>query len=381
MSEPKPVIILVKKPDASPLSTPPSSPLSSTSEPIMKKRITITVKKPKAAAPSTITAEQLSVAEWKNIPTIQLTRELLRIGVEVAGDKLNLVNLAREHIYKAPHLAVEEARACPSRKTLDPKVCARIVAGSIMKFALWRLGNNHAKHKCENDADLDTTKPISKIPDSYLFCLPEGDNWYGFDIRTLLLVIKNSKTPNNPFTLKPIQPKVMDQITRKTNLLEKLGFPTNREGDIMYDKLSEEDKFKLYVTDVFQKLHHLDYNVDSNYLLELNAAQLQRLYLEVADIWTYRLEELTKEQRCRIVKNGIVFAEGPSIKFTPPSDLNKPILLKKIMRNLDRIITEGVATDDRKLGATYFMIGFAIVSPKVAEIFPFLAESAEAYVH
>lgn len=373
MTEPNPIIILTTTVCLSPLSTVP------------KKRITISVKlksdpDPLPAITSTLSLEQLSLTMWQSIDTLHLTRELLRFGVEVRGDKLSLVNLARENIFRAVPLTREDAIVtCPAKPKMDRKICEQIVSRFVVKLMLWILGNNKYKYDCENDSDLDTIKPVEKIPDAYLFCLPDGDNWYGFDIRTLLLVIKNSKTPNNPFTLKPLLLETQQQIARKVKLLEKLGFPTNREAAVMYDKLPEEDKFKLYITDVFQKLHHLDYNVDSNYLLELNATQLQRLYLEVADIWTYRLAELTKEQRCNIVKNGLVFAEGPSIKFTATTDLNKPLLLKKIIRNLDRIITEGVTLDDRKMGATYFMIGFSIVSPKVAELFPFLAESAEAY--
>jgi len=324
------------------------------------------------------TADQLSETKWKQTNILQLTRELIKFNVEVKGDKLQLVNLVREKILKLPALKIKET----SKHTT--KSATKIVHNFLQRAILFLLGNNKYKRLCQNDSDLDTTKPIRLIPDAYLFCLQDNSaNWYGFDIRTLLQIRASNTNKDfiwkNPYTLEPLTNNVIKRIDFKATILSKFDFPTTREATLLYDKLSEAEKFNLYIIDIFQKLHHLDYTIDSNYLLELNATQLKQLYLEIADIWTYRLQDLTKEQRCKIVKNGIIFAEAPQIKALTPTAKDKQCLLKKILRNLDKLITEGETIDDKKMGATYFMLGFVLVSHKVALAYPHLAECVESY--
>lgn len=312
------------------------------------------------------TSEQLSAKNWKSLKTIDLTRELLRNGINVVGDKMNLANLIRTKILNLEPIVSQDHQ-------LDIARAAHIVRRFIIKSAVCLSGFTKNRKLCENEEDLDTTQEITNISDTYLFCLHEADSWYGFDIRTLSIII-NGPTAINPYTQNKLSVQSVNDIQRKIKILRSLKFPLER-NDFASHSMSEHDKFMLYVTDVFKKLHHLDYSVDRERLLELSAKELQKLYIEVNDIWIHRIGDISMEDRKRIVRNGVIFAEIHEIKQLKCTEADKDLLLRKILKNLNRLITEGLTVDDRKLGAIYFMIGLTIVSKKVAEAYPILTES------
>ena len=256
----------------------------------------------------------------------------------------------------------------------------QIIYKFIIDSAFRIMGNEQHRLECNNTHDLVTTQAVKSIPNAYIYCISDNDTWYGFDLRTLYkLYINNKMKPiSNPYTSRAVSTDEGTKILKKIEFLERLGFPIDCENTNYLKNLSESQKFKFYLESVFQKLYQLDYHVDSEWLLELPFDILKKLYTEVTDIWIHRID-IPKEIRKDIVKKGVIFAEPHVVNAMTNSEHNNKMLLKKVVKNLDRLITEGTNVDNRKLGATYFMIGFAIVSPKVATSYPFLLESAQAY--
>ena len=366
MDHPKKILITLKHPLRKTKSS--SSLLSN------PKRIKVKLRKPTNSKPNAVcslTQDQLSQENWHKVNNLRLTRELLKLKMEVEGDKITLVNLIRRAYYHLPPIVND------TKPIMSIQQSKAIIYRFMCNTAFKNLGNTIYRDECNNDSDLLTVQDISQIPTAYLFCLEEQGTWYGFDLRTLNTLFNKQNKYINPYTSRPVTESARNQINRKINLIYKLNFPIE-VVDNYYNNLSEEGKFKYYLNELFQKLYKLDYNVDVDWLHELSFQELQRLYAEVADIWSHRVP-IPKELRLRIVKNGIVFAETHIIDKMKPGTLNRKLLLKKISKNLDRLITEGETVDDRKLGATYFMIGFSIVSPKVAESYPYLHDSAESY--
>lgn len=322
-----------------------------------------------AAFLTELTKEDVSSGKWVNTRILSLTRELLKHGHPVAGDKFDLVNAVRTKILGLDPLEISE-KTTPRRSSRQNRM---IILKAVINWRLARLGETSHRAECSNTEDFDTLKEISCIPVPYLFCIKDGSTWYGFDVRTLSTMIESSSA-TNPYTQNILDTPTLDRFRKKVKLLKKLGFPLARAETTASTALSESDKFTLYINRVLQKLHYLDYTVKSTWITTLSFEQLQRVYCEIADIWQYRLgDALTSDMRKEIVKNGVIFAEAHIIKYMPPSSQNKKILLTKIVKNLDRFISEGTTKDNRTLGAIYFMTGLSIVSPQVAEAFPALA--------
>lgn len=318
-----------------------------------------------AKIPLGLTEADVNASSWATVNMLQLTRELLKHGQVVSGDRFALVNTYRTKILGLEPLA--------NSLVQDVRHYQIIILKFMIHSRFWKLGEAAHRFECSNTDDFDTMKNITDIPIAYLFCLKDGTSWYGFDVRTLTTLM-SSGSLINPYTQNEFDETVVHRLRLKIRLLESLGFPIKRTESSASNTLTVDDKFKLYVHSVLQKLHFLDYTVNPMWIDELNFHQLKQLYCEVADIWQYRLgETLTQAMRKQIVKGGVIFAEPHIVKTMHSSPQNHRILLTKIIKNLDRLVTEGTTKDNRTLGAIYFMTGLSIVSPKVAEAFPALA--------
>ena len=236
----------------------------------------------------------------------------------------------------------------------------RRICDTFTKYFLYTKGQGQYVKACRNQDDFVTGQRLGNIPPVFIFCFEEtsqNGGWYGFDIRSLYEFYASDANFINPYTCQPINNRITTDLIKKIRWVQKLGFPIRHQSQA----LTVQDAFCLRVITAFQKLNQLGFYVDYKWYMNLNIDELKRLYREVADVWNYRLD-ISTETKHRIVSNGVVFADTKSIDSH--SDLQT--VRNIVLRNAERIIDEGYATDDRKLGAFYFMIGLVIVSPEAA---------------
>jgi len=346
----------------------------SRSEQLMKHKIRLSIRrKQRQKRKCQITKEQLSNNNWQKIKTLTLTKELINQGVEVDGDKLDLVNLLRRSVYQLQPIDKNQQTEVKTMRQYR-----QTIYKFMLELSFYHLGNNKFRNQCNNVSDFETTQKITEIPAAYLYCLGEGNNHYGFDLRTLNnMIIRNRTT--NPYSFQPISENSLQAIKRKLSLIKTLGFPIiNNSNQVEINKLSPEAKFELYIEELVGHLYNLDYHIDSEWITELNFEDLKKLYAEIADIWVYRAD-IPDEVRKKIVKKGLIFSDAHMVKNMIFSQHNKFALLTKTLKNLQKMITDGETEEFRKLGAMYFMIGLSIVSDRVAEAYPYLRESSEAH--
>lgn len=298
-----------------------------------------------------------------------LTKELMKRNKTVCGSKLHKYNTLRR-LYSIEPL-IRESHTPLHQKTRSYYL--QIIKRFILQARLKIMGSWHKRNECQNEDDLTVGTLIPNIHHVFIFCLEDNDMWYGFDIRTLNMhyISRGMKKDKftNPYTRNVISDKFISNFKQKIHFLEKHQFPTTHVADL--SSMSEEQKRTWKVVDLFQKLHHLDFTIDSQWFMDLSIDELKKLYYNVGDVWTYRLT-IPMDQRKKIVKHGIVFAEYNAVQKINDYD----IVFNKVVKNLEKIITEGQTIEDRKLGANYFMIGFVGVSEKVAEAVPHLAEAS-----
>ena len=229
----------------------------------------------------------------------------------------------------------------------------QIIYKVITNFYLRKLGNGQHKNKCLNDVDFYTGVEIKYIPDVYIYCINTTDkHWFGFDIRSLYHYIQKTNNPINPYTMEHLSLNVQQNMQKKINMLKKLGLETN------ITKNHNHSNFEQKITEVFQKLRNLDFYLEAETFINLDYFALKSLYLLMNELWTKTIK-ISARQRKAIVQDGLVFAEANKITKMKNNATNLVILRKKIISNLDKLISDGKTLADRKCGAFHFILVFS----------------------
>ena len=223
------------------------------------------------------------------------------------------------------------------------------------------------KTKCNNSIDFCTLEDLIDIEDNYYFSYRDIDNfYYGFDIRSLYQLYKLNKLNENPYNRNKLSMVTKEKITKliNRNLINK----HNMEYEEI--QLTKQQKYNQKIISIFQKIDELKYHTNINWFNELNIYKLKDLYRQIEDIWNYRAN-LSQQQKMTIVPNKNIFSR-PN-KFIN-SITNIDTIRNILLNDIDDLISLGQTTDDRILGATYFLTGLVMVSKGCAESYPFLIQ-------
>ena len=245
-----------------------------------------------------------------------------------------------------------------------------IIYDTYCKYFLWKLGDGHLVADSSNTHDFSTDQKVSRIPKVYLFCVRDEAHVHAFDIRSLNEYYNAcTGTFHNPYTIKPFDGNVKKSLLRKVEWLERLGYHTGHHGSS--EIMTPEQKMKNHVVDVF---HHISMHqyVDHEWFNKLSFMELKKLYYELHDLWSYRLE-LQEEEKRKIVKGGVVFGNWVMVEKYKASMMNK--LRHELLINIDRLVTEGIDDSYRKSGSLYFMLGFVQISQDAADNHPSLFQA------
>jgi hypothetical protein len=139
--------------------------------------------------------------------------------------------------------------------------------------------------------------------------------------------------------------------------------------------LTPEQIWHQTLLDIILKYDMLGYHICIHWLEELHILQLQSMYIELWELWLYRLalQPSIKEQ----VVPGWRSVERPLFKISPTHiqvHPEKKFWQRTILELMDRLVTSAQSKDHKILGALYGMTAFAIVSPRVRTHYPWLVE-------
>ena len=214
-------------------------------------------------------------------------------------------------------------------------------AGPLLRF------REHAT----NPFDFFTTDPVTDISMGNFISFVDAGKGYIMDARSAIsLVTHATETPLNPFNRSPLTPLFLKRL----RLHKVSGWVTLPAGEQT-------------VTDVFRLIEDLGYYTDPTWYIDLGRHELQRLYIELADIWFHRAG-LSAADRARIA--GTPF----SVPVATALIMRLPALKPMVLRTLQLLVSAASARSDRQLGVMYVLGALSIVSEGAGAAFPWLVE-------
>jgi hypothetical protein len=243
---------------------------------------------------------------------------------------------------------------------------------STLIQSVFRGWNIRRRSKPNNIEDCGTLERLLEVPIEYYIQYQDAtDNlWYGFDIRTLESILE-SKHPVNPYNTKDLKSnnKLM------ANYAHKKSFILDSKRKMSHDspKLTESQRFSQFAVRVFQKFDELGQYTDTEWFTTLSIEQLKHFYHLANDMFDYRAQ-LTDEMKKNIVKNGLIFHNFKSTlsKFR---NVHTRILQVEILREMERVVDEGVDKEFKILGMNLILSALVEVSHRASLALPHLVQS------
>lgn len=235
-------------------------------------------------------------------------------------------------------------------------------AGPLLRF----------REESNNPYDFFSSDPVEEIPLRDFVSFVDAGKGYIMDIKSAVSLLehaaKSSETPVNPFNRAPLPAVFKSRVARhgKTAHWESLAASAVAGAGGPSAGSSET----LAITDTFRSMEDLGYYTDPEWFTELSRLQLQRMYLELADIWYHRAG-LSGADRNRIVPL-------PANPFTTPVAtvlvMQQRALRPVLLKTCQLLVSSASARGDRQTGVMYVLGVLAMVSAGASAAYPWLVE-------
>ena len=254
-------------------------------------------------------------------------------------------------------------------------------AAIIQKYVRGRLRRNYFKlngikyrKECVNQTDFLTLKNINEIPYYQFYCYKDEEGFvYGFNIKSFYnLMIKSDGNLKNPYTRIELPKDIIKKIRQFIKLSHILKEPITIALKDDNENMSHKKRISLKTLSIFYRIDTFGHITDTSWFLSLERPQLIRLIRELQDIWEYRanLSDHVKRQICP--PNGHPFH---GINIASLIQKNKETLQRNILFVMENLISKGINTDSKSLGAFYILSALTLVSHSAAVALPWLYES------
>jgi len=227
----------------------------------------------------------------------------------------------------------------------------------------------------ENQTDVFTLESIHAIPLMYRWSYADSKKhiWL-FDVRSLSMTRAQDSRELllNPYTREPFSEKYETHFQNRCTWLRARKYCIVHSQDA---ELTSEQLWHQQILDVTMKYDMLGYHTCIHWFEELNMRQLMVFYIELWELWFYRLH-LDSAVKRQVVPNWNS-REAPLFKWSPSEIIartERRWWQKVVLDLLNRFVSSALLKEHRILGALYGMTGFAIVSPLVREQYPWLVE-------
>lgn len=271
---------------------------------------------------------------------------------------------------------------------------------------------------CVNDKDFVTLEPLHEIKKDNFFSYKDSKEFvYGFDITSLIHIIKSNSKLQNPYNREKISQAMVDQIKKVYRLSfivypnfknenEPLHNPSNnrtnryasvsrnhnintnilQNQNIINNNLSTEmisNRNRLTtlrtkplndrITELFIEIDSLGNYTQSAWFSNLDIRNYIRLYRSLYEIWNYR-SNLSREVRNQICPNIGPF-DGIFPRIVYHDDLTLEQIKTGCLTVFENLVFLGINDDSRRLGAFHALSALTIVSPGARQAMPWLYDS------
>jgi len=251
----------------------------------------------------------------------------------------------------------------PPPKTIDHKL---IIGRTFIRYLFWKHGRCDLIRSCHNDIDFYTSSSIKNIPICYQFFTGTSERSYGYDIRSLMLFRASDVSFRNPYTHQLFTIDETDRMMRKIHWLDRFNYHCT-----YIQKHNTQCTITQYTIDVFSLLNAHQY-VDHDWFIDLDFEGLKSLYHELYEIWNYRLP-MQNNHKSSIV-HGDIFENWENVRNYLPSMEKK--LRMELLRNIEKLVSDGATDDYRKNGCYIFVLGLVLVSESAATSHPSMYHAA-----
>jgi len=226
-------------------------------------------------------------------------------------------------------------------------------AGPLLRF----------REESNNPADFFSSDPVTTISTGDFVSFVSGGKGYIMDIKSATALLDHAtaskEPPLNPFNRAPLPALFLRRVARHKR-------PATWAPLIA---MTETQRFALSVTDVFRGIEDLGYYTDPSWFIDLSQQQLQRLYIEIADIWNHRAS-LTHQDRMRIVPTG----RALGISVAAATLMKLKALRIQVLNTCKTLTSASPQKSDRQLGVMYVLGALSIVSAGAGVAYPWLVE-------
>lgn len=236
------------------------------------------------------------------------------------------------------------------------------------------------RDKCINDTDFFTLEACSEIPVDQFFSFTDSEGFtYGFNLLSIYtLFTKNNGNTNNgntnvenPYNKKKMSPNVLTSIRNILKLSRIMGINVNTNINNELDEDVSND-FSMRVLSLFQLMDSLGNYTQTHWFTSLSKQKLNRFIRELYDIWSYRaqLSQNIKRDICPPYGNpfrSFNINNSPMMSFS--------ILQRSVLYVMEQMVTSGITTENKTLGAFYVLSALTLVNEDAAEAMPWLYES------
>ena len=321
------------------------------------------------------------------------------------------------------------------------KICKSIVVQKYTRRYLVKIvTSNYKKNKelrgqCVNDTDFSTLDPLSEIAPDHLYCYTDTDKFtYGFNIISLIELLRNNHKISNPYNRMSITRKQQNNIISVYNMSILIN-PSFKEYKMYYSLtinmhsripsriqamnrmapieavlfdyhpepssynnyhpqynlrlMSNPIRFAQYqqivltrqqpiqsrINRLFTEIDRLGNYTQSAWFTDLTHLQYARLYRALYDIWNYR-GQLSQELKMQICP-----FHGPFEGIFPVTvrhlDLSVDDLKSACLIVFENMIYSGISNEVRQIGVMHSLTALTIVSTSARYALPWLFESME----
>lgn len=170
----------------------------------------------------------------------------------------------------------------------------------------------------------------------------------------------NKEPALNPFNRAALPPLFLRRLARHG---VKGGWTTMKAP-------TEEQQLSLACTDVFRAIEDLGYYTDPTWFMDLDRIHLQRLYMELADIWFHRagLSPIDKLRICPAPTQPFPMTVQGSLASSQKA------LRHLLLRTLRAFVTAAPSRADNQTGVMYVLGALSLVSPGCQVAYPWMHE-------
>tara|TARA_B100001173_G_C15976275_1_gene542334 strand:- start:138 stop:1139 length:1002 start_codon:yes stop_codon:yes gene_type:complete len=245
----------------------------------------------------------------------------------------------------------------------------------------------HNRKICTNDTDFYTLEPLGNINYYDFFSYKDEEGFtYGFDINSLITLLRKKSVINNPYNRNTINfdtirnVSIISKLNKQIHGINNESFnseQTMREQTIDRMNNIRNNELNQRVRNLFYEIDLLGNYTSPNWFHNLSIDDCILFLRQIWDIWNYR-SNMPMLTRKRICPYFFPFHEGVhNINIRHNNIRNLEALKKTSITIMENLIYTGINDEYKQLGAILVLTSLTSVSNEAREQLPWLYESLQ----